>query len=232
MNNEHGSSFADEGGALPSVSVPESLASLAQGGSGMALKAEVTNTVASASGITINKLVSVDGVNWYGNEALLVAQKGAPVYYRVTVTNNGGRAITDLRILDVLPYDGDGRSEWGPTLTGAVSSDVAETTIYYTEDRPSESAATFTNDIFTNTSAEGANAFLNYLMRPEVAATIQPWTMYLNVNAAAAELLPEGSLDYAALNIPEDLFATKQFAEDLGDYESVYQEIWSEFKLS
>ena len=50
--------------------------------------------------------------------------------------------------------------------------------------------------------------------------------------AAAAELLPEGSLDYAALNIPEDLFATKQFAEDLGDYESVYQEIWSEFKLS
>ena len=55
---------------------------------------------------------------------------------------------------------------------------------------------------------EGANAFLNYLMRPEVAATIQPWTMYLNVNAAAADLLPEGSLDYAALNIPEDLFAT------------------------
>ena len=79
---------------------------------------------------------------------------------------------------------------------------------------------------------EGANAFLNYLMRPEVAATIQPWTMYLNVNAAAADLLPEGSLDYAALNIPEDLFATKQFAEDLGDYESVYQDIWSEFKLS
>lgn len=79
---------------------------------------------------------------------------------------------------------------------------------------------------------EGANAFLNYLMRPEVAATIQPWTMYLNVNAAAAELLPEGSLDYAALNIPEDLFATKQFAEDLGEYESVYQDIWSEFKLS
>ena len=79
---------------------------------------------------------------------------------------------------------------------------------------------------------EGANAFLNYLMRPEVAATIQPWTMYMNVNAAAAELLPEGSLDYAALNIPEDLFATKQFAEDLGEYESVYQDIWSEFKLS
>lgn len=79
---------------------------------------------------------------------------------------------------------------------------------------------------------EGANAFMNYLMRPEVAATIQPWTMYLNVNAAAADLLPEGSLDYAALNIPEDLFVTKQFAEDLGDYEGVYQDIWSEFKLS
>ena len=79
---------------------------------------------------------------------------------------------------------------------------------------------------------EGANAFLNYLMRPEVAATIQPWTMYLNVNAAAADLLPEGSLGYAALNIPEDLFATKQFAEDLGDYEGVYQDIWTEFKLS
>ena len=56
--------------------------------------------------------------------------------------------------------------------------------------------------------------------------------MYLNVNAAAADLLPEGSLDYAALNIPEDLFATKQFAVDLGDYEGVYQDMWMEFKLS
>ena len=57
-------------------------------------------------------------------------------------------------------------------------------------------------------------------------------TRDMETNAAAAELLPEGSLDYAALNIPEDLFATKQFAVDLDDYESVYQEIWSEFKLS
>ena len=79
---------------------------------------------------------------------------------------------------------------------------------------------------------EGAHEFLNFLMRPEIAARIQPWTMYLNVNAAAAELLPEGSLDYEALNIPEELFATKQFAEDIGEYESVYQDIWAEFKLS
>lgn len=79
---------------------------------------------------------------------------------------------------------------------------------------------------------EGAHAFLDYLMRPEVAARIQPWTMYMNVNAAAASLLPEGSLDYEALRIPEDLFATKQFAQDIGDYEGVYQDIWAEFKLS
>lgn len=169
VNNKDGSSFADEGGALPSVPVPESLASLAQGGSGMALRAEATNTVASASGITINKLVSVDGKTWYGNEALLVAQKGKPVYYRVTVTNNGGRAITNLRILDVLPYDGDGRSAWGPTLTGAVSG---AGTIYYTKERPSEIADTFTNGIGKNTSAEGANAFLAVVEKLEQGKSV------------------------------------------------------------
>ena len=65
-----------------------------------------------------------------------------------------------------------------------------------------------------------------------MSSTVQPCAMDLNVNAAAADLLPEGSLDYAALNIPEDLFVTKQFAVDLGDYERVYQDMWMEFKLS
>lgn len=79
---------------------------------------------------------------------------------------------------------------------------------------------------------EGANAFLNFMMQPEIAARTQAWTMYLNPNAAAAQYIPAENLAYAALNIPEELLEGMQFAQDIGDYEGVYQQIWSDFKLS
>ena len=53
---------------------------------------------------------------------------------------------------------------------------------------------------------QNAHIFLDYLLRPEVAA-------------------------HVALNVPEELLATKEYVEDVGEYESVYQEIWMEFKL-
>ena len=163
VDNEHGSSFTDEGGVLPTVNVPAEFATAAQGGSGMALQATATNTVASASGVTINKMVSVDNEHWVANEALLVAEKGGDVYYRVTVSNNGGTALENLRILDVLPYDGDGHSAWGPTLKGNVSTSHGN--VFYSADtkRPAESDDTlntdFAEDDSWSTSAGGAKSF-------------------------------------------------------------------------
>ena len=76
-----------------------------------------------------------------------------------------------------------------------------------------------------------AHAFLNYLMVPEVAAHVAEWQMYINPNAAADALIDESIQSSTALNIPEELLATKEYVEDIGEYESVYQDIWSEFKL-
>ena len=178
-NNPHGSSFADEGengGELPAVDVPEAFASAASGGSGKALKAEATNTVASASGITIAKMVSLDNEYWVSNEELLVAEKGGNIYYRVTVTNNGTRDITNLRILDVLPYDGDGRSAWGPTLVGEVNA--TNGTVYYSTNSLPESTNSLPEnagtipDEWTSTDSTGARAFLAVVDKLEKGASV------------------------------------------------------------
>ncbi len=178
-NNPHGSSFADEGengGELPAVDVPDAFASAASGGSGKALKAEATNTVASASGITIAKMVSLDNVNWVSNEELLVAEKGDNIYYRVTVTNNGTRAITNLRILDVLPHAGDGRSAWGPTLVGEVNA--TNGTVYYSTNSLPESTNSLPEnagtipDEWTSTDSTDARAFLAVVDKLEKGASV------------------------------------------------------------
>ncbi len=74
-----------------------------------------------------------------------------------------------------------------------------------------------------------AHLLIDYLMRPEVAANTVAMQLYLNPNAAATELIDPALLACDALNIPEDLLATKEFVEDVGEYESVYQDIWSAF---
>ena len=57
------------------------------------------------------------------------------------------------------------------------------------------------------------------------------WQGYLNPNAAADALIDP---DFAAMDcfqIPEDLLATKEYVEDLGEDESAYQDVWTNFKL-
>ena len=78
---------------------------------------------------------------------------------------------------------------------------------------------------------QNAHLFLDYLLRPEVAAHVAEWQLYTNPNLAADPLISEETKQYAALNVPEELLATKEYVEDVGEYESVYQEIWMEFKL-
>ena len=164
--NEHGSSFTDAAGNVPGVSVPEAFAGISTG-SGMALSDEANNNLTSASGVRINKLIKLADTAWVGAEALLTAEAGETVTYQVEVTNNGGTIVTNLRILDVLPYKGDGRgSAWGPTLSGSVSG---ATDIRYSTARPAETAATFTAGFADwSESAADANAFVAIV--PELGA--------------------------------------------------------------
>lgn len=79
---------------------------------------------------------------------------------------------------------------------------------------------------------ENAHLFLDYYLRPEVAAYVAEWQAYINPNQAADELIDP---DFAALSpfhIPEDLLATAEYVEDLGEDESLFQDVWTAFHLS
>lgn len=79
---------------------------------------------------------------------------------------------------------------------------------------------------------ENAHLFLDYYLRPEVAKVVAEWQAYINPNQAADALIDP---DFAALSpfhIPEDLLATAEYVEDLGEKESLFQDIWTAFHLS
>ena len=78
---------------------------------------------------------------------------------------------------------------------------------------------------------ENAHAFINHYLRDDVAAYVAEWQGYLNPNAAAQALIDP---DYAAMDcfqVPAELYATKEYVEDMGEYEDAYQEAWTNFKL-
>ena len=79
---------------------------------------------------------------------------------------------------------------------------------------------------------ENAHLFMDYCLRPEIAAHVAEWQCYINPNQAADALIDP---DFAALSpfhIPEDLLATAEYVEDLGEKESLFQDIWTAFHLS
>ncbi len=80
-------------------------------------------------------------------------------------------------------------------------------------------------------NVEAAHKFLDFMMRPEIAARNAEWTLYLNPNAAADALIPEAVKAYSALNIPAEALANKEFVEDIGAMESTYQDIWTAFQM-
>ena len=78
---------------------------------------------------------------------------------------------------------------------------------------------------------ENAHEFINFYLRDDIAAHVAMWQGYLNPNAAADALIDP---DFAAMDcfrIPEDLLAGKEYVEDLGEGESAYQDVWTNFKL-
>ena len=76
-----------------------------------------------------------------------------------------------------------------------------------------------------------AHLFLDYVMRPEVAAYIAEYQLYINPNAAADALIDPSYFEFDCMNIPAELLENAEFIIDVGEYESVYQDIWMNFKL-
>ena len=79
-------------------------------------------------------------------------------------------------------------------------------------------------------NAENAHVFLDYLMRPEIAAHNAEYQGYMCVNQAATPYLSEAFAASEAMNIPAELLATAEFIEAVGADETTFQEIYTSFK--
>ena len=81
--------------------------------------------------------------------------------------------------------------------------------------------------------AKNANMFLEFLLRPEIAAVCAEWQRYCSPNAAAFDALSE---DYKSRDEFVGIFERKGQAEILmnlpAEDEQKFQDIWTTFKLS
>ena len=200
-DNPNGVSFADEQGNPAGIDVPSELAQAEHG-----LCDDATNGITSRSGLFIQKFVTV-GDKTAGSEGYLEVQPDGTINYTVEVVNNSAAAIHHLWIADTLPYDGDGHSAWGPTLTSNVTVKGADGTVYYATGHQSEDAlfdaaldgtysslsTTHGTDsgaflVFVDSLAEGARVTLTYTCEApseaEAAASDRIY-YYMAVNSAS-----------------------------------------------
>jgi len=79
---------------------------------------------------------------------------------------------------------------------------------------------------------ENAHAFMDFYLRPEIAAYVAEWQCYINPNAAADTLIDPDFAAMECFNIPSELLGTREYVEDLGENESLFQDAWTNFKLA
>ncbi len=80
-------------------------------------------------------------------------------------------------------------------------------------------------------NSDNAYEFLDFLLRPEIAAKIADITSFTTANAAADEFLPENYKNDPVLNIPDDVAANTSFYIDVAAVTEEYDHIYSEFKM-
>ena len=78
-------------------------------------------------------------------------------------------------------------------------------------------------------NAKNAHILLDYLMRPEVAAHNAEYQCYMCVNKAAEACLSDEFKNSKVMNVPTELLTTAEFIEDVGETETLYQEIFTAF---
>lgn len=79
-------------------------------------------------------------------------------------------------------------------------------------------------------NTDEAYEFLNYILEPEVSASIAEQIMYMCVNKESEKYLSDDFKANPALYIPSDILGTPEFIKDVGDAAAIYDEIWTEFK--
>ena len=90
----------------------------------------------------------------------------------------------------------------------------------------------FDNIIIPKTSdnTEAAEAFINFLCDPEVAAQNAEYIGYSTPTAAALEILGEEYINDPTYNPPQELLDKCEIFHDLGDFITVYNDAWNRIK--
>lgn len=84
----------------------------------------------------------------------------------------------------------------------------------------------------TSRRAKTAEVFINYLLRPDVAARIVRYTMQPTPNEAARVHLPQGILENPAVYPPAAMMGRLESIRDVGRALTLYDRIWTEVKIS
>lgn len=100
---------------------------------------------------------------------------------------------------------------------------------------PKEGATIWADNLCIPKSSKNqytAEVFINYILRPDVAAKITNFTWYASPVAAANEFIDPEILEEPAIYPPEDVMRRLEWIEDVGDATPLYERIWTEVKAA
>ncbi|WP_243116623.1 ABC transporter substrate-binding protein [Marinisporobacter balticus] len=83
----------------------------------------------------------------------------------------------------------------------------------------------------TSKHKKEAELFINYMMRPEVAAKCAAYVKYATANTEAMNLLPREDVENELAYPKGDLFEKGEVFIDLGEFTTEYDRIWTEIKV-
>ena len=84
----------------------------------------------------------------------------------------------------------------------------------------------------TSKNKELAEKFINYMMRPDVAAKNSEYIKFASPNKAALDFLPEEEATNEYLYPKGDITALGEVFLDLGEFTTEYDKAWTEIKSS
>ena len=82
----------------------------------------------------------------------------------------------------------------------------------------------------TSANKYTAELFINYLLRPQVAAKISNFTWYASPVQAAEPYINPDIRDEPAIYPPEEVMARLEWIQDVGEATSLYDRIWTEVR--
>ena len=77
-----------------------------------------------------------------------------------------------------------------------------------------------------------AEVFINYLLRPEVAAGISNFTWYANPNEASHKFIKPEIMKNPAIYPPKEILDKCEFQKDVGEATELYEQLYNEVKSS